>query len=114
MRSSNCAVCGSKKTRFIKEEEADGIIDSLAKSSSNIPFVDPLLFQRYKMNEILKTFLSKFLSEMHLTQTRFTYSSCGPFAKSKERIQKFKGNEDSKYHYQNEQDEACSQSYMPY
>ena len=66
------------------------------------------------MNEILKTFLSKFLSEMHLTQTRFTYSSCGPFAKSKERIQKFKGNEDSKYHYQNEQDEACSQSYMPY
>ena len=44
MRSSNCAVCGSKKTRFIKQQEGNGIIDSLAKSSSNIPFVDPLLF----------------------------------------------------------------------
>ena len=114
MRSSNCAVCGSKKTRFIKQQEGNGIIDSLAKSSSNIPFVDPLLFQRHKMNEIIKTFLSKFLSEMHLTQTRFTYSSCGPFAKSKERIKKIKGNEDSKYLYQNEQDEACFQSYRPY
>ena len=44
MRSSNCVVCGSKKTRFIKQQEGNGIIDSLAKSSSNIPFVDPLLF----------------------------------------------------------------------
>ena len=66
------------------------------------------------MNEIIKKFLCKFFSEMHLTQTRFTYSRCGPFAKSKERIQKFKVNEDSRYLYQNKQDEACLQSYMPY
>ena len=33
----------------------------------------------------------KFVPEMHLRQLVFTYSACGPFTKSKERIQKFKG-----------------------
>ena len=32
----------------------------------------------------------KFMSEMHLRQHGFRYSACGPFTKSKERIQKFK------------------------
>ena len=27
---------------------------------------------------------------MHLRQSRFRYSGCGPFTKNKERIQKFK------------------------
>ena len=30
----------------------------------------------------------KFLSEMHLSEPRFTYSACGPFTKNKERIKK--------------------------
>ena len=29
------------------------------------------------------------MPEMHLKQPRFSYSACGPFAKTKERIQKF-------------------------
>ena len=29
MLSSNCAVCGSKKSRFIKEQEASGLLSSL-------------------------------------------------------------------------------------
>ena len=29
MVSSNCAVCGSKKSRFIKRQEAIGILSSL-------------------------------------------------------------------------------------
>ena len=44
------------------------------------------------MNEIVNKFLSagdKFMSEMHLRQPGFTYSACGPFTKTKERIQKF-------------------------
>ena len=44
------------------------------------------------MNEIVNKFLlaaDKFMPEMHLKQPRFTYSSCGPFTKNKERIQKF-------------------------
>ena len=29
MLSSKCAVCGSKKSRFIKEQEAEGLLSSL-------------------------------------------------------------------------------------
>ena len=45
------------------------------------------------MNEIVNEFLITgytFLPEMHLRQPGFTYSSCGPFTKNKEIIQKFK------------------------
>ena len=29
MRSSNCTICGSKKSRFSKQQEASGILRSL-------------------------------------------------------------------------------------
>ena len=32
----------------------------------------------------------KFIPEMHLKQTRFTYSVCGPFFKNKERMKNIK------------------------
>ena len=38
------------------------------------------------MNEIINKFLlagDKFLPEMHVRWPRFTYSTCGPFTKSK-------------------------------
>ena len=41
------------------------------------------------MNEIENTFLLvgyKFMPEMHLKHPGFTYSACGPFTKSQERI----------------------------
>ena len=44
------------------------------------------------MNEIVNRFLlvsDTFLPKMHLKQPGFTYSACGPFAKNKERIEKF-------------------------
>ena len=44
------------------------------------------------MNEIIKTLLlagDKFMPEIHLRQSGFTYSACEPFTKNKERIQKF-------------------------
>ena len=44
------------------------------------------------MNEIVNKFLlvgDKFMPEMNLKQPGFTYSACGPFAKNKERIEKF-------------------------
>ena len=46
-----------------------------------------------KMNEIVNKLLlagDKFMPEMHLRQSGFTYSACGPFTKNKEIIQKFK------------------------
>ena len=62
------------------------------------------------MNKIVNKFLlagNKFMLEMPLRQPGFTYSACGPFTKSKERIQKFKETGDSRYIYQNELDKAC-------
>ena len=44
---------------------------------------------KYKMNEIVNTFLlagDEFMPERHLKQLGFTYSACGPFTKNKERI----------------------------
>ena len=56
------------------------------------------------MNEIVNKFLlagDKCMSEMYLKQPGFTYSSCGPFTKNKERIQEFKETEDRSYIYKN-------------
>ena len=41
------------------------------------------------------------MPEMHLRQTAFTCSPCGPITKNKEKIKKFKETGDSKYIYQN-------------
>ena len=47
------------------------------------------------------------MPEMHLKEPGFTYSTCGPFTKNKEMIQKFKETRDSRYIYKNELDKAC-------
>ena len=69
------------------------------------------------MNEIVNKFLlagDNFMLEMHLKQPGFTCSTCGPFTKNKERIQKIKGTGDTKYIYRNELDKACFQHDMAY
>ena len=50
----------------------------------------------------------------YLRQPGFTYSACGTFTKTKERIQKFKQTGDSRYIYKNELYKACFQHYMAY
>ena len=50
---------------------------------------------RTTINEIVNNFLlpgHKFMPEMHLRQPGFTYSTCGPFTKNKERIKFIKMN----------------------
>ena len=49
----------------------------------------------------------RFMTEMHLGQPKFTYSTYGIFTKNKDRIQKIKETADSIYIYQNELDKAC-------
>ena len=74
-------------------------------------------FNLYKINEIVHKFLlagDKFMPEMHLKQSGFTYSARGPFTKNKERIQKFKKTGDTSYIYKNELDKACFQYDMAY
>ena len=69
------------------------------------------------MNEIVNIFLlakDKLMLEMHLKQTRFTYSACGPFTNNKERIQKIKETGDSRYIYQIELEKTCFQHDMAY
>ena len=68
------------------------------------------------MNEIVNKFLlegHKFMPEMNLKQP-FTYSTCQPFTKNKERIQKFKETGDTNYVYKNELDKVCFQHNMAY
>ena len=67
------------------------------------------------MNEKVNKFLlaqDKFMPEMHLRKLGFTYSTCGPFTKNKERTQKFKEAEDTSYIYKNELDKTCFQHDM--
>ena len=69
------------------------------------------------MNDTIKKILlarDMFIPEMHLRQLQFTCSACGPFTKSKERIQKFKETGDSRYIYRNKLDKACFQHDMAY
>ena len=69
------------------------------------------------MNDIDSKFLlagDKCMPEMHLRQPGFTYSACGPFTKSKKRIQKFKQTGHSQYNYKNELDKAYFQHDMAY
>ena len=61
------------------------------------------------MSEIVNKFLlagDKFMLEMHLRQSGFTYSACGPFPKNKER-KKIEETRGSKYTYQKELEKAC-------
>ena len=123
---SKCAVWDSKKLKFIKEQEASELLGSLGIETPlrEIPLVGPLLFQRdkqvntrYKMNEIINKLLlaeDKFMLKMHLRQPGFIYSACGPFARNKEEIHKFKETEDSRYIYQKELGKACFQHDMAY
>ena len=69
------------------------------------------------MNEIWNKFLLAgdiFMPEMHLKQSRFTYSACELFTKNTDRIQKFKETGGTNYIYKNELDKACFQHDMVY
>ena len=69
------------------------------------------------MNEIVNKFLlagEKYMPEMHLKQSGFTYISCGPFTENKERIQKFMETGNTNYIYENDLDKACFQHDMTF
>ena len=62
------------------------------------------------MNEIVNKYLlagDKFMLEMHLKQSGFIYSACGPFTKNKERIEKFMQTGNTDFIYRNELDKVC-------
>ena len=62
------------------------------------------------MNNIINKFLltgDKFMPEFHLKQPGFTYSTCRPFTKYRERIQKFRETGNLKHLHRNKLDKAC-------
>ena len=64
------------------------------------------------MNNVINKFLlagDNFMPEMHLKQSRFVYSACGPFTRHKERIKEFKRRGDTRYIYRNKLDKAFLQ-----
>ena len=67
------------------------------------------------MNETVNTFLlvgNKFMLEMHLRQSGFTFSAaCGPYMNNRKNT-KFKETGDLRYIYQNKLDKACFQHYI--
>ena len=123
---SKCAECGFKKSRFVKEQEAIGLLSSLGFKTlviskilrlSKIPLFGGLFFWVYKMNELVNKFLlvgDKFMPEMHLKQSGFTYSACGPFTRNKEKIEKFIQSGNTDFIYRNELHKACFQHDMAY
>ena len=67
------------------------------------------------MKDMVNKFLlggDKFMSEMYLKQPGFTYRTCEPFTKNKERIQKSEKTEDANYIYRNELGKASFQHDM--
>ena len=113
---SKWPMCRIKKSRFMKEKEANSLLRNLGIKTllSQIPLLNVL---SVKMNEILNKFLlvgDKFMPEMHLKQPGFTYSACGPFTKNKERIEKFMQTGNTDFLNRNELDETCFQHDMAY
>ena len=54
MLLSKCEVCDSKKSKFLNEQKASGLLSSLGVTAhlSKISWVGLLLLSDYKMNEI--------------------------------------------------------------
>ena len=92
-RVSKCAICGSKKSRFVNYQVTKVLSSNLGVRTplSEVPILDysKCMLNCLKMNEIVSKFLLpsvKYMPEMHLKQPGLTYSACGPFTKNKERI----------------------------
>ena len=67
-------MCDSKKQKFIKEQEARGLLTSLEiKTPLNKV---PLLVKKFLLGD-------KFMPEMHLRQPGFTQGACELFTKNK-------------------------------
>ena len=71
---SKCSVCKNKKSRFLKEQDAKGLLSNLGIKTTftKIPLLNVL---SVKMNNITNKFLlagDKFMPQMHLRQPGFT------------------------------------------
>ena len=98
---SKCAICNSKKSKFIKKQDAKGLLSELGIKTPlrKVPVLGDILFwmqfhwMNIKMNEIVNKFLlagDKFMPEIQLRQPArgawhagFNYIACGPLTENK-------------------------------
>ena len=71
MLLSKCEIYDNKKSRFIKKQEAKGLLSNLGARTplSKVSILGDILFWMYKMNETVNNFVlagDKFMPEMHL------------------------------------------------
>ena len=116
---SKCAMCGSKTSRFIKKQEASGLLSSLGIRTPliQVTVLGSILLLSYKMNKIIHKFLlagDKFMPQMHLRQLWFTYGAYRHLLKTMNEYKKNQRNRNSRYIYQNELDKVCFQHDMDY
>ena len=99
---SKCAHCGIKKSRFVKKQQAKGLLSNLEIKITLNSIVKCFVLRCIKMNEIVNKCL--------LVGDR----ACGPFTKNKERMEKLKQTGNRDFIYRNELDKACFQHDMAY
>ena len=117
--SERTAMYHRKKSRFIKEHKASGLITSSLGFKSRFKGISLLgnIFYMYKINEIIKKFLfsgDKFILETHLRRHKFTYSARERFTKNKQKHKNLKKLEIQDIIYQKELDKAYFQHDMAY
>ena len=91
---SKCVVCEIKKSWFVKEQEAKGLLSNLKIKTplNKVPLLGDTLFWVYKNEwncEQIFTGRWKIYARNAFKITGFTYSACGLFTKNKDRIEKF-------------------------
>ena len=90
MLLSKCEVCHGKKLKFIKEQEAIGLLSCLGiQTHLNKKILFGPLLQDIKWMKQLTSFYWQEMPEMHLRQPGFTYSACA-FTKNTELIKNSK------------------------
>ena len=78
---SKCSECGIKNSRFVKAQEAKGLLSDLGIKT----LLSKCFVLSVKMKKIVNKFLlagDKFMPEMHLKQLGFMYSACYPFTRN--------------------------------
>ena len=113
---SNCAICNSKESRFIKEQKATRLFSSLGIKMplSQVLLLNPILSSGFKINKIIKEFLlgeDKLMPEMHVKQPGSTYSAWRPiYKKGYKKLTKQKNHDI----YKTKKNKACFQCDMAY
>ena len=57
---AKCVICGNKKSRFTKNQQAKRLLSNFGYRTplSKVPLLGDILFYEYKMNEIVNKFLN--------------------------------------------------------